>query len=239
LKFSPIGLKDKPLSLNQFALVILSPKEVHMKTEYSEKYYRAKLASISPSVDNIRLMIGTIRQAFNRSSLAQLEEVKRLQDIITLDLDEFFEEIEIAQAEPDNADNFYLKKLYGIIGQLEHIADEIKQMGEPIQRKIKEATLIADNDYFHVNDLFTHIKGLLRGLVDLFHAENPPLKKYLLAEANNMMEGVYKSVAEHERRMTHTFGQPHAFAIYFAIVEKSKFIFNHLISIVQIMDEKA
>lgn len=210
-----------------------------MKADYSEKDYRARLAALSPTVDNERLMIGSARQAFNRSNLTELEEIKRLQDIITLDLDEFFEEVELAQSEKANAANPYLQKVYGVLGHLEHIADEVKQMGEPIRRKIKESALIADKDYFHVNDLFTHLKGLLRGLADLFHAENKPLKKYLLAEANNLIEGCFKAATEHETTMSHSFGHPHAFAIYLEMLEKFKFMLNHLINIVEIMDEKA
>ncbi len=210
-----------------------------MKLEYLEKYYRVQLAALSPTVDNIRLMVGAARQAFNRSNLAELEEIKRLQDIITLDLDEFFEEVELAQAERTNDGNPYLKKLYGVLGHLEHIADEMKQLGEPIQRKIKEAALIADKDYFHINDLFTHVKGLLRGLADLFYDENKPLKNYLLAEANNMIEGSFQAAVEHETTMTHSFGHPHAFAIYLEMLERFKFILNHLINILKIMDEKA
>jgi Na+/phosphate symporter len=210
-----------------------------MKTEYSGKYYRTTLAALSPSVDNIRQMVGATRHAFNRRSLVELEEIKQLQeDIITLDLDEFFEEIELAQAEPGNADNFYLRKLYGILGQLEHIADELKKLGEPIRRKIKESALIADKDYFHINDLFTHVKGLLRGLADLFHAENPPLKRYLLGEADHMLEHCFTAATEHETTMTHSFGHPHAFAIYLEMLEKFKLVLNHLKNIVTIMDEK-
>lgn len=209
-----------------------------MKSDYSEKNYRTTLEALSPTVDNIRLVIGATRQAFNRSSLAELEESKRLQDIITLDLDEFFEEVELAQAEKANEGNPYLQKLYGVLGHLEHIADEMKRMGEPIQRKIKESTLIADQDYFHVNDLFTHAKGLLRGLADLFHAENPPLKRYLVGEADHMLEHCFKSATEHETTMSHSFGHPHAFAIYLEMLEKFKLILNHLKSIVQVMDEK-
>lgn len=209
-----------------------------MKTDYSETYYRARLAALSPTVDNIRLMVGAMRQGFNRSSLADLEEVNRLQDIITLDLDEFFEEVELAQAEKANADNFYLKKLYQILGHLEHMADEIKKMSEPIRRKIKESTLISDKDYFHVNDLFTHVKGLLRGLADLFHAENKALKKYLRGDADQLLATCFAAATEHETTMTHSFGHPHAFAIYLEMLERFKLFLNHLINLIKVMDEK-
>jgi Na+/phosphate symporter len=209
-----------------------------MKSDYSNRYYRTTLAALSLTVDNLRLMLGAARQAFNRSSLAEIEEMKRLQDIITLDLDEFFEEVELAQAEPANDGNPYLKKLYGILGHLEHIGDEFKQMAEPIQRKIKEASMVSDKDFFHLNDLFTHVKGLLRGLADLFHAENQPLKRYLLTEGNNMIEGCFKAATEHETTMSHSFGHPHAFAIYLELLKKFKLILNHLINIIKIMDER-
>jgi Na+/phosphate symporter len=209
-----------------------------MKTDYSETYYRAKLAALSASVDHIRLMVGAARQAFNRSSLAELEEIDRLQEIITLDLDEFFEEVELAQAEKAQADNPYLKKLYGVLGHLEHMADEIKKMAEPIRRKIKESTLIADRDYFHVNDLFTHVKGLLRGLADLFHAENKALKTYLLGDADQLLETCFKAATEHETTMSHSFGHPHAFAIYLEMLQKFKLLLNHLINLIKVMDEK-
>jgi Na+/phosphate symporter len=210
-----------------------------MKTDYSETYYRAKLEALPPTVDNIRLMCGAARQAFNRSSLAELEEINRLQDIITLDLDEVFEEVELAQAEKANADNPYLKKLYGVLGHLEHIADEMKKMAEPIRRKIKESALIADQDYFHVNDLFTHVKGLLRGLADLLASENPPLKRYLLAEADQLLEQCFKAATEHETTMSHSFGHPHAFAIYLEMLQIFKLILNHLINLIKVMDEQA
>jgi Na+/phosphate symporter len=209
-----------------------------MKKTYSDTYYHTVLADLAASVDNLRHMIGAARQAFNRSSLAELEEILRLQDIVTLDLDEYFEEIELAQSEPANAENAYLKKLYGILGHLEHSADEIKQMTEPIRRKIKEATLFPDKDYFHVNDLFTHIKGFLRGLADLFHAENPSLKKYLLSEADDLLAHCFRAVTEHETTMTHSFGHPHAFAIYLEMIENFKLMLNHLKNIILIMAER-
>ena len=183
-------------------------------------------------------MLGAVRQAFNRNSLKELEEIQRLQDIITLDLDEYFEEIEVAQAKPENADNAFLKKLYGILGHLEHVADEIKKMGEPVRRKIKESTMIGDAELFHLNDLFTHVKGLLRGLADLFHAENQSLKKYLLDEADELLAECFQAITRHETVMTHSFGHPHAFAIYLEMVEKFKLILNHLKDIISIMDEK-
>lgn len=209
-----------------------------MEHQPDKTFYRTCLANLSPTVNNLRRMLGATRHAFNRSSLAELEETLRLQDVITLDLDEFFEDLELAQGKPENDGNPYLQKIAGILSHLEHMANELKLMGEPIRRKIKEATLVADNDFFHINTLFTNIIGLLRGLADLFHAENKPLKRYLLNEANNLIDGCFKAEMEHNLRMAQSFGQPHAFAIYLEILTKFKLILNHLIDIVKIVDAK-
>jgi len=205
---------------------------------YWHIFYRKRLASFASALDHIRLMLGAVRQAFNRNSLKELEEIQRLQDIITLDLDKYFEEIEVAQAQPENADNAFLKKLYGILGHLEHVADEIKKMGEPVRRKIRESTMIGEVELFHLNDLFTQVKGLLRGLADLFHADNLSLKKYLLNQADLLLAHCFSAVTAHETTMTHSFGHPHAFAIYLEILERFKIILNHVKDIIVIMDEK-
>lgn len=209
-----------------------------MQKDYGKSYYRTTLAALSPAVDQLRRLTGTIRHAFNRSSMAELAEADRLQDVITLDLDEYFEEVEAAQAVAAHNGNPYLKKISGILGHLEHIGDELKKMGAPIARKIKASTLVSDKDYFHLNDLFTHTIGLLRGLADLFHAENKPLKRYLLTEASNLIEGCFQAEVEHDLQMVQSFGQPQAFAIYLELLERFKKILNHLTDIVKIVDEK-
>ncbi|AEB08793.1 hypothetical protein [Desulfobacca acetoxidans] len=209
-----------------------------MQSDHLDRFYRTTLAALSPIVDTLRLMCGAIRHAFNRSSLAELEEVERLRDNLTLDIDEFFNKVEQLQQDKINKGNLRLIQLAGVLTHLEHIGAEISNMAGPVQRKIREAVMISDQDFYHLNDLFTRVKGLLRGLADLFHAENQPLKRYLFNEANNLIEGCFQRETEHETRMTQSFGQPHAFAIYLAILEQQKRILQHLIDIIGIVDKR-
>lgn len=209
-----------------------------MTKTYDKTYYLTKLGELSPTVDQIRLMMAALRRAFNRSKMAELEVLPKLQDNITLDLDEFFEDVELAQGEPGQAQNPYLIKLQGILGHLEHIANEFNLMAEPVQRKIKESLIIPDKDFFHVNDLFVHVKGLLRGLADLFHAVNPPLRRYLLGQAEHIQAHCFQAATEHETTMSHSFGHPQAFAVYFEIMERFKKILGHLTALVQLMTKK-
>ncbi|MGQ9920696.1 MAG: hypothetical protein ACUVRZ_05135 [Desulfobacca sp.] len=209
-----------------------------MTTHYDKTYYLAKLAALSPTVDNIRLVLAALRRAFNRSDLHELAVLPKLRDTITLDLDEFFEEVEIAQTDAQHKHNPYLVKLTGILGHLEHIANEFKLMAEPIERKIKGSIIIPDKDFYHVNDLFIHVKGLLRGLADLFHAVNPPLRRYLLVRAEHIREHCFQAATEHQTTMTHSFGHPQSFAVYFEIMDRFKKILGHMTDLITIMIKK-
>lgn len=209
-----------------------------MTNQYDRSYFLRKLAALSPTVDNIRKLIATLRRAFNRSDVDELEALPKLLDTITLDLDEFFEEVELAQAEPGQAENLHLQRLREILGHLEHIANELKLMAEPIDRKIKHAVIIPDKDFFHINDLFIHVFGMLRGLADLFHAVNPPLRRYLLGEAEHIKEHCFQAATDHETTMTQSFGHPQAFGIYFEIMDRFKRILDRLTAVVRLISKK-
>jgi len=208
-------------------------------TPPDKSYFLAKLAALSPIIDNIRKMIAALRRAFNRSDLTELEVLPQLQENITLDLDELFEEVEQAQASQGQADNVYLQRLLGIFGHLEHIADEAKHLADPIARKIKGSIIIPDQDFFHMNDLFIHVFGLLRGLADLCHAVNPPLRRYLLGEVEHIKAHCFQAATAHETTMTHSFGHPQAFALYFEIMDRFKRILDHLAATVQLLSKKS
>jgi Na+/phosphate symporter len=209
-----------------------------MTKAYDKTYYLTKLAALSPTVDNIRLVLAALRRAFNRSDLSELAVLPKILDTITLDLDEFFEDVEIAQTKPGQQENPYLVKLTGILGHLEHIANEFKLLAEPIERKIKGSIIIPDKDFFHINDLFIHVKGLLRGLADLFHAVNPPLRRYLLGQAEHIREHCFQAATAHETTMTHSFGHPQSFAVYFEIMDRFKKVLHHMTELIKIMIRK-
>ena len=58
-----------------------------MAVELRKEAFLDQLKALCPTVDNLRLMLGAARHAFNRHSLAKLEEIARLKDEITFALD--------------------------------------------------------------------------------------------------------------------------------------------------------
>ena len=181
-------------------------------------------------------MLGEARHAFNRHSLAKLAEIARLKDDLTYDLDPFFEQVEAAQAKPAAADDPYLQKLQGILSHLEFMGNRIAGLAEPIRRKGNQGVILSDEDFFHVNDLFSRQMGFMRALVDIFLYNDVSLKAYVLKESQNLRDTCFKEEVSHESRMMDSPGQHNAWAVYLAILERFQEILGHLVDIVQILD---
>ena len=67
--------------------IILNIMGDTMAEELKKKAFLNQLKALCSTVDNLRLMLGEARHAFNRHSLAKLEEIARLKDEITFALD--------------------------------------------------------------------------------------------------------------------------------------------------------
>jgi Na+/phosphate symporter len=206
-----------------------------MAEDLKKEAFFDRLKALCPTVDKLGLMLGEARHAFNRHSLAKLAEIARLQDDITFDLDPIFEQVESGLGKISEADKPYLLKLQGILSHLELMADKIAGLADPIRRKGNHGAILSDQDFFHVNDLFSQQMGLMQALVDIFHYNDPSLKAYLLNEAQKLKDSCFLDGVEHETRMTASFGQPDAWSIYLDILSHSREILGHLMDIVKIL----
>jgi len=204
-----------------------------MAEALKEKAFRDKLKALCPTVDNLRLMLGAARHAFNRHSRAKLEELAGLQDEITLDLDPFFEQLEAGRRKSPEADKPDLLKLQGILSHLELMADKIVGLADPIRRKGNQGAILSDKDFCHVNDLFSQQMGLMRALVDIFLYDDASLKAYVLHESQKLRGVCSLEEVEHETRMMDGPGQFNAWSVYLAILDRFREILGHLIDIVK------
>lgn len=206
-----------------------------MAQQIKDKTKAKQWERLCPIVDNMRLMLGASRHAFNRHSAAELEEVARLQDIITLDLDLIFEEVELALEKTPEVDKPFWLQLQGVLTHLEIIGANIVALEGPIRKKIRSNVMLADQDVMHVNDLFSHQMGFMRSLVDIFTLNDPLLKKYLQQESERLIAECYAAATEHETRMMDSFGQPQAWSVYLTLLEHTRIILHHLIDIIKLM----
>jgi Na+/phosphate symporter len=206
-----------------------------MTKELKEKTRPKHWEDLCPTVDNLRLMLGAARHAFNRHSAAELEELAKLQDEITLDLDLVFEEVELALEKTSETEKPYWLQLQGILTHLEIIGANIAALEGPIRKKIKSNVMLSDKDVMYLNNLFSCQTGLMRSLVDIFKKNDPVLKKYLIQESERLIAECFAATAEHETRMMDNFGQPQAWSVYLSLLEHTRIILHHLIDIIKLL----
>ena len=207
-----------------------------MPKELKKDSFLDQLKALCPLVDNLRLMLGEARHAFNRHSLAKLEEIARLRDDLTYDIDPFFETVEADLGKQAEAEAPDLLKFKEILSHLEFMADRIAALAEPIRRKGNQGVILSDQDFSHVNDLFSQQMGFLRALVDIFLYGDASLRAYVLKESQQVRDTCFQEEVSHESRMMEGPGQHNAWAVYIAILERFQEILGHLMEIVKILE---
>ncbi len=204
---------------------------------HKDQGLRAQLNALCPVLDNLRLMAGAARHALNRHSLAELEELARLADLVIVDLEMAIEDVEELLEQPGNDQNPQLLRLKDLLAHLLFIAAHTRDMAGPIRKKIAENQIFPDNDLIHLNELFSRQTGMLRTLVDIFKTNDPFLKKYLAQECETLSAGCFQAESDHESRMTTSFGQPHAWGVYIALLELFRQIHARLRDIVKLLED--
>jgi len=207
-----------------------------MPEVFTEQAFQKTLNNLCPTIDNLRLMIGAARHAFNRHSVKELEGLTALQDTVTLDLDLVFEKVEIALEKRREAEKPVLLRLQDVLTQLEIMGAHIAGLAEPIRMKTKGGALFSDEDVIFVNNLFSKLTGFMRTLVDIFKYRDPVLRKYLLSESTDLIKECFAKNKDHETRMMDGFGHPQAWGIFLAILEQARLILTHLIELVKLFE---
>ncbi len=207
-----------------------------MAENQGEQNFREQVKALCPLVDNIRLMIAAARHAFNRHSPAQLEEMARLQKTLTLGIDPFFEKVEAGLKKGSAADQPYLHKLQKILTHLEMMADRVASLADHLRYKANHGVILSEEDFFAVNDLFSRLTGFMRALVDIFEVNDAGIKAYVLQESQKLTDAWFRAETDHGTRMMDSPGQPGAWSVYLAILERSREIAGHLADIIRSLE---
>jgi Na+/phosphate symporter len=201
-----------------------------------EKALQDDLRALCPLVDTLRLMIAAARHAFNRHSLAQLNEMARLRKDFTLDIDPFFEKVEKILKKGPQAEKPYALKLQNILSHLELMAARIGSIADHLRYKANHGAILSDQDFYVVNNLFSQLAGFMRSLVDIFEVNDPSMKAYVLQECQKLTDTWFRSETDHKTNMMDTLGQPGAWSVYLAILELSREITGRLADIIKSLD---
>jgi Na+/phosphate symporter len=207
-----------------------------MVEERRNQDFKEQLKALCPLVDNIRLMLEAARHVFNRHSQTQLEKMAELHKDFTLDIDPFFEDVEAGLKKGSADDQPYLTRLQNVLTHLELMADRVASLAEQLRYKANHGVILSEEDFFVVNNLFSQITGFLHSLVDILQVNDPSLKAYVLQESEKQTDLWFRSEEDHRTRMMDSPGQPDAWSVYLAILERSREIAGHLADIIKSLD---
>lgn len=207
-----------------------------MVEERRNQDFKEQLKALCPLVDNIRLMVEAARHVFNRHSQAQLEKMAELHKDFTLDIDPFFEDVEAGLKNGSADDQPYLTRLQNILTHLELMAGRVAGLGDQLRYKANHGVILSEEDFFVVNNLFSQLTGFLHSLVDILQVNDPSLKAYVLQESQKQTDLWFRSEEDHRTRMMDSPGQPDAWSVYLAILERSREIAGHLADIIKSLD---
>ena len=190
-------------------------------------------------VDELRIMVGTARNAFNRNSPTDLEELKKIKEGVDRDIKEATSQMEAALPGKSETEKTALLRLHSILSHLEIMSENIAGMAEPIRKKIQDDVLFTDKAFSQTNYLFNHQTGMMRSLLDIIKTDNDFLKKYVLEEGRVLIQLCLDVATEHETRMIEGLCMPQASPIFLAILDRMRLIWRHVLAIVKLLTKES
>jgi len=190
-------------------------------------------------VDELRIMVGTARNAFNRNSRTDLEELKKIKEGVDRDIKEATSQMEAALPGKSETEKTALLRLHSILSHLEIMSENIAGMAEPIRKKIQDDVLFTDKAFSQTNYLFNHQTGMMRSLLDIIKTDNDFLKKYVLEEGRVLIQLCLDVATEHETRMIEGLCMPQASPIFLAILDRMRLIWRHVLAIVKLLTKES
>lgn len=178
---------------------------------------------------------GAARDAFNRHSRSSMEELRTLNRTAAQELEAALKKLEEEMARKSAGERSTLTRLSSIYSHLQIIAQNLGNLADPIQKKIKDGVLFSDKAVSQTNYLFDTQAGMLRSVLDIIKTDNDFLKRYLETEARNLNQACINFATEHETRLIEGLCLPQAAPLFLAILDNMRSMGQQELAIVQLL----
>ena len=115
------------------------------------------------------------------------------------------------------------------------VGDILLELSTPIGRKMKEGILFSDKAVAQANQLFDHVTGILRSILDTLKTDNDFLKRYVLEEGQRLTQACNDFATEHEARLIEGLCLPQAAPLFLALLDGMRTIGQHAMNIAKIL----
>lgn len=191
----------------------------------------------SPIFCHLENMVTAARNAFNRHSRQDLENLKILTEKVGGEINRAQQLMGSEPGEqPPGSSQGILPQ--SILAHIQIIADNLAGLASPLQKKVSGGILFSDKAVSQTNQLFDRQAGILRSLLDTLKTGNEVLKKYVLEESENLLQNCNDFATEHEARLIEGLCLPQAAPIFLAILDRMRNVAQHAKDIVQPLSGK-
>lgn len=165
--------------------------------------------NVGPVFEELEAMVRSARNAFNRHSRADLEELRRIHRQVDGEIGSALKQAATAQEK-------------SLLTRLKSIADNLGGLADPLEKKIKGGILFSDKAVSQSNFLFDRQAGLLRTLLDITKTDNEVLKNYAAEEGQKLIERCRDYATEHEARLIEGVCLPQAAPIFLGLLDRMR-----------------
>ena len=146
-------------------------------------------------------MVGAARDAFNRHSGISLEQLKTLHGELAQEITNTEDNLESLSAKASGNQRTSVLRLQSVLTHLRMVGDNLLELSTPIGRKMRESILFSDKAVAQANQLFDHLTGILRSILDTLKTDNDFLKRYVTEEGQRLTQACNDFATEHEARL--------------------------------------
>lgn len=183
-------------------------------------------------------MVGAARDAFNRHSGTSLEQLKKLHGELALNIKDAEEEYENRLAKVSGTQRASLVRLQSVLTHLQMMGDNLAELVNPIGKKMKEGILFSDKAVAQANQLFDHLSGILRSVLDTLKTDNEFLKRYVVEEGQRLTQACNDFATEHEARLIEGVCLPQAAPLFLAMLDVMRTMGQRAVNIARILSQQ-
>ena len=180
-------------------------------------------------------MVGAARDAFNRHSGISLEQLKTLHGELAQEITNTEDNLESLSAKASGNQRTSVLRLQSVLTHLRMVGDNLLELSTPIGRKMRESILFSDKAVAQANQLFDHLTGILRSILDTLKTDNDFLKRYVTEEGQRLTQACNDFATEHEARLIEGLCLPQAAPLFLALLNAMRTIGQHAVTIAKIL----
>jgi Na+/phosphate symporter len=183
-------------------------------------------------------MLSTARDAFNRHSGTSLEQLKKIYGELAAEIKRAVDDFGTLAAKASENQKASFIRFQSVLTHLQIVGDNLEALSIPIGKKMKEGVLFSDKAVAQTNQIFDHLTGILRSVLDALKTDNDFLKRYVQEEGQRLTQSCNEFATEHEDRLIEGLCLPQAAPLFLAMLNGFRASSQHAVNIMRILSQK-